>query len=157
MFAELADLTDAPIPVGIAFPTIVKNGLTLSAGNISHEWIGLDGRALLSTALGRHVDLVNDAGGTESELSNRYDGGAPIGRIFFVDANGAALTPTPGCASSTSRTTASLPSATTCAPHNVGCAIIWRPWAARWWIWAWLRTPWRRPWRHSVRLPKKPT
>lgn len=53
--------TDAPIPVGIAFPTIVKNGLTLSAGNISHEWIGLDGRALLSTALGRHVDLVNDA------------------------------------------------------------------------------------------------
>jgi len=52
---------DEPIPVGIAFPTIVKNGLTLSAGNISHEWIGLDGRALFAAALDRHVDLVNDA------------------------------------------------------------------------------------------------
>jgi len=52
---------DEPIPVGIAFPTIVKNGLTLSAGNISDDWIGLDGRGLFATALDRHVDLVNDA------------------------------------------------------------------------------------------------
>lgn len=52
---------DEPMPVGIAFPTIVKNGMTLSAGNISEKWVGLDGRGLLSEALGRHVDLVNDA------------------------------------------------------------------------------------------------
>jgi len=53
--------SDEPIPVGIAFPTIVKNGLTLSAGNISDNWIGLDGRTRFAEALGRHVDLVNDA------------------------------------------------------------------------------------------------
>lgn len=52
---------EEPIPVGIAFPTIVKNGLTLSAGNISDEWIGLDGRARFAAALDRHIDLVNDA------------------------------------------------------------------------------------------------
>jgi len=53
--------TDEPIPVGIAFPTIVKHGLTLSAGNISKKWIGLNGRELFTEALGRPIDLVNDA------------------------------------------------------------------------------------------------
>lgn len=52
---------DAPIPVGLAFPTIVKNGRTLSAGNIDQSWIGLDGRKLYSEALDRSVTLVNDA------------------------------------------------------------------------------------------------
>jgi polyphosphate glucokinase len=53
--------SDDPIPVGIAFPTIIKNGRTLSAGNISKKWIGLDGQTLFAEALGRHVTLVNDA------------------------------------------------------------------------------------------------
>ena len=39
----------------------MKNGLTLSAGNISKDWIRLDGRARFTEALGRHVNLVNDA------------------------------------------------------------------------------------------------
>ncbi len=60
LVAQIAG-SDAPIPVGIAFPTIVKNGLTLSAGNISKAWVGLDGRAGFTEALGRPVDLVNDA------------------------------------------------------------------------------------------------
>jgi len=71
------------------------DNIKLSGAFYDHE---LDGRG--DWVPPYMVDLVNDAGGTESELSNRYDGGAPIGRIFFVDANGAALTPTPGCASS---------------------------------------------------------
>ncbi|OJX70304.1 MAG: polyphosphate glucokinase [Micrococcales bacterium 73-13] len=50
-----------PMPVGIAFPTIVKRGRTLSAGNISSAWIGLDGQAMFAAALGRPVLLVNDA------------------------------------------------------------------------------------------------
>ena len=53
--------SDDPIPVGIAFPTIIKNGRTLSAGNISKQWIGLDGQTRFSEALDRHVLLVNDA------------------------------------------------------------------------------------------------
>src|SRR5690606_9292789 len=39
------------------------------------------------------VDVKNDgAGQPQSELSGAsYDGGAPVGRIYFVDANGVAL------------------------------------------------------------------
>ncbi len=45
------------------------------------------------------VDLAADgAGNPESELlGGTVEGGSPIGTIYFVDANGVSLTPTPGC------------------------------------------------------------
>lgn len=48
------------------------------------------------------VNVIDDQGGAESELDpNTYvPGGAPLGRIYFVDANGAALTADPACTSS---------------------------------------------------------
>ncbi len=50
------------------------------------------------------VDLVDDQGGPESELNfsgiGGLNGGAPVGSIFFVDAAGVSLSPTPGCESS---------------------------------------------------------
>ena len=47
------------------------------------------------------VDVVDDLGGPESELNApRINGGAPLGRLYFVDANGVALQPNPGCESS---------------------------------------------------------
>ncbi|MCB2013445.1 MAG: TonB-dependent receptor [Sphingobium sp.] len=48
------------------------------------------------------VDVTDDgAGNPESELGNNtVSGGAPLGRIYFVDANGLALAPTAGCISS---------------------------------------------------------
>lgn len=49
------------IPMGIAFPTIVKNGLTLSAGNISQKWLGFEAHRRFSEAIGRDITLVNDA------------------------------------------------------------------------------------------------
>ena len=49
------------LPVGICFPAVVKNGKTMSAANISKEWIGLDAETLFETALGRHVHIMNDA------------------------------------------------------------------------------------------------
>jgi len=53
---------DAPdLPVGIAFPTIVKHGRTLSAGNISAHWVGYDAEARFEEALGRDVFFLNDA------------------------------------------------------------------------------------------------
>lgn len=52
---------DSPMPVGIAFPTIVKDGVTLSAGNIAEEWVGVRAHDLFSEALGRDVTFVNDA------------------------------------------------------------------------------------------------
>ncbi|TGD71509.1 TonB-dependent receptor [Mangrovimicrobium sediminis] len=50
------------------------------------------------------VDLIDDNGGPETELvigpQGGIDGGSPIGTIYFVDANGVALSPNEGCTSS---------------------------------------------------------
>jgi polyphosphate glucokinase len=60
---ELVKLIDAPkkTPVGICFPAPVKDGVTLSAANVSDEWIGLQAGKLFSKALGTDVVLLNDA------------------------------------------------------------------------------------------------
>jgi polyphosphate glucokinase len=58
--AQLASLApDAP--VGICFPAIVKNGVTLSAANVSKKWINLHAEELFEKALGREIHFVNDA------------------------------------------------------------------------------------------------
>jgi len=49
------------LPVGICFPAVVQHGRTMSAANISSEWIGLDADGLFERKLGRHVHVVNDA------------------------------------------------------------------------------------------------
>lgn len=49
------------IPVGICFPAVVRHGITLSAANVSKEWIGFDAEALFSKTLGRTVHVINDA------------------------------------------------------------------------------------------------
>ena len=48
------------------------------------------------------VDVVDDGGGPESELAGNppVEGGTQLGVIRFVDANGVAVGPTPGCTSS---------------------------------------------------------
>jgi polyphosphate glucokinase len=47
--------------VGICFPAIVRNGITMSAANVSKEWIGLDADALFTQELKRPVHVINDA------------------------------------------------------------------------------------------------
>jgi polyphosphate glucokinase len=62
--AELTSRIDgsrSSIPVGICFPAVVQHGHTMSAANISNEWIGLDADGLFERTLGRHVHVVNDA------------------------------------------------------------------------------------------------
>ncbi|MBI1361090.1 MAG: TonB-dependent receptor [Alphaproteobacteria bacterium] len=72
------------------------DGLKISGSVYDHE---LDGRG--DWVPPYLVDVTDDgAGNPESELNSRVDGGPLLGQIFFVDANGAALSPTPGCASS---------------------------------------------------------
>jgi len=51
----------AKMLIGICFPAITKNGVTLSAANVSAEWIGLDADDLFTKALGRPVHVLNDA------------------------------------------------------------------------------------------------
>lgn len=47
--------------VGLCFPSVVKHGKVRTAANVASAWIGTDGAALASRALGRPVVFLNDA------------------------------------------------------------------------------------------------
>jgi polyphosphate glucokinase len=49
------------LPVGICFPAVVSHGVTMSAANVSKEWIGLDADRLFEKELKRTVHVLNDA------------------------------------------------------------------------------------------------
>ena len=62
--AELDGREKAPkpsAPLGVCFPSIVKDGVCLSANNIDHSWIGTDLKAAFEEHLRRPVRVVNDA------------------------------------------------------------------------------------------------
>lgn len=46
---------------GCAIPAVVSGGVVLTAANIDPGWIGTDGDAMLTEALGREMTLLNDA------------------------------------------------------------------------------------------------
>lgn len=48
-------------PLGCALPSVVDDGVALSAANIDPSWIGTDGRRLLEERTGCAVTLLNDA------------------------------------------------------------------------------------------------
>ncbi|MET0812110.1 MAG: polyphosphate--glucose phosphotransferase [Microbacterium sp.] len=54
-------VADDAIPLGVAFPAIVKNGRTLSAANVSDKWIGFEAEKFFEDGLGRDIHFANDA------------------------------------------------------------------------------------------------
>ena len=52
---------DHSVPVGIAFPSAIRHGVTLLAANISQEWVGLEAEKFFEAELGRGITFVNDA------------------------------------------------------------------------------------------------
>lgn len=52
---------DPELPVGVCFPAIVRDGRTMSAANVSEEWVGLAAEELFESAIGRDIHFVNDA------------------------------------------------------------------------------------------------
>jgi polyphosphate glucokinase len=62
VFAGLANRLQGPHgPVGIAFPSVVKQGKVCTAANIDRGWIGVDGPAFVGKSLQRPVVFLNDA------------------------------------------------------------------------------------------------
>lgn len=53
--------SDRDTPIGVCFPAVIKDGVTLSAANVSAEWVGLKAEKLFSKTLERKVILLNDA------------------------------------------------------------------------------------------------
>ncbi|BDV30673.1 polyphosphate--glucose phosphotransferase [Microbacterium terricola] len=52
---------DASVPLGVAFPAIVKGGRTLSAANVSDKWIDFAAEDFFEQGLGRDIHFANDA------------------------------------------------------------------------------------------------
>jgi polyphosphate glucokinase len=62
VFAGLAARLQAPEgPVGIAFPSVIKQGKVCTAANIDRSWIGVHGPAFVEKSLQRPVVFLNDA------------------------------------------------------------------------------------------------
>lgn len=77
ILAELAPSgAEADAPVGVCFPAVVQNGRTMSAANVSKQWIGLAAEQLFERSLHRDITFVNDAdaaGYAESEYGAARD------------------------------------------------------------------------------------
>jgi polyphosphate glucokinase len=52
---------DASVPLGVAFPAIVKRGRTMSAANVSDQWVGFEAEKFFEDGLGRDIHFANDA------------------------------------------------------------------------------------------------
>lgn len=48
-------------PVGVTVPSVVRNGVVLSAANIDDRWIGTDAARLFADKIGGPVTILNDA------------------------------------------------------------------------------------------------
>jgi polyphosphate glucokinase len=58
---HLAALLPSQGRVGVAVPSVVKNGIIRTAANIDHAWIGTEGVSLVQQTLGRPATVINDA------------------------------------------------------------------------------------------------
>jgi polyphosphate glucokinase len=54
-------LPQAQGSVGVAFPSVVRQGVIRTAANIDHSWLGANGAAMVGRALNRPVTFLNDA------------------------------------------------------------------------------------------------
>jgi polyphosphate glucokinase len=61
LLSILAGQGHTALPLGVCFPAIVKHGRTLSAANVSDEWIGLEAEQLFERELGSPIHFINDA------------------------------------------------------------------------------------------------
>lgn len=48
-------------PVGIGYPGVVRQGVTLTAANVHKGWVGLDAAALINKVTGCPTCIINDA------------------------------------------------------------------------------------------------
>ncbi len=54
-------VAETTLPLGVAFPAIVKGGQTLSAANVSQKWVGFAAEEFFEQGLGRGIHFANDA------------------------------------------------------------------------------------------------
>ncbi len=58
---SIANTQPAGTPIGIALPSVIRNGIIYTAANLHPALVGFDAGAALARRLGRPVTLLNDA------------------------------------------------------------------------------------------------
>jgi polyphosphate glucokinase len=61
VLSTLGVADDPSVALGVAFPAIVKHGRTLSAANVSEQWIDFEAEEFFEDGLGRDIHFANDA------------------------------------------------------------------------------------------------
>jgi len=58
---QIVDHFDYSGPVGCGFPSIVKNGICMSKGNLHKSWVGINIDELFTKTTGHEFTVINDA------------------------------------------------------------------------------------------------
>lgn len=59
--AQIVKHFDHKGPIGVGFPTVIKQGVCMSPGNLHKKWLNVNAKELFSAATGLPVTVVNDA------------------------------------------------------------------------------------------------
>lgn len=84
--SELSARPEAPVPgspVGVTFPGIIQHGVVRSAANVDKSWLNTNIDSLLTTHLGRPVEVINDADAA-GLAEARYGAGAGVAGTVLV-------------------------------------------------------------------------
>ncbi len=71
-------------PVGCGFPSIVKEGVCLSAGNLHPSWVGVNIDELFTQATGREFTVLNDADAAGYASMNYGVGRGKSGLVIMI-------------------------------------------------------------------------
>ncbi|MBM1106214.1 ROK family protein [Aurantibacter crassamenti] len=82
--AEIVKHFDHKGPVGVGFPTVIKNGICMSPGNLHKKWLDVNVKELFSTATGLDVTVVNDADAAGFATVNYGIGKGKQGLVLMI-------------------------------------------------------------------------
>jgi polyphosphate glucokinase len=71
-------------PIGVGFPTVIKNGVCKSPGNLHKKWLGVNVQELFSEATGLPVTVINDADAAGFATMNYGIGKGKLGLVIMI-------------------------------------------------------------------------
>ncbi len=71
-------------PIGVGFPTVIKNGICKSPGNLHKKWLGVNVQELFAEATGLPVTVINDADAAGYATMNYGIGKGKLGLVLMI-------------------------------------------------------------------------
>lgn len=90
LIGEIAQNFQWSGPIGCGYPGVVRNGMTLSAANVSKKWVGLEAERLISEKTGCPTRVINDADAA-GMAEMRYGAGRGRKGVVFIVTIGTGL------------------------------------------------------------------